>query len=77
MAEENAPEEAPQEPVKKYKYNLDLGPNRGSTVVKYTREEAAKVGLSDEDMVDGQDVGPVVETKAATPKNKAKHAANK
>lgn len=77
MAEETTPEEAPQEPEKKYKYNVDLGAHRGKTVQKFTREEAAKVGLSDEDMVDGQDVEPVAGTKAAVPKNKAKHAANK
>jgi len=74
-----ADEETPKGPVQKYKYNVDLGGNRGSTVQKFTREEAAKQGLSDEDMVDGQDVGPEpeAETKAKTPANKAKHAANK
>lgn len=66
-----------QEPVKKYKYNVDVGGNRGSTVQKFTREEAEKLGLSDEDMVDGQDVGAAPETKAKAPANKAKHAANK
>lgn len=80
MADEKvAAEETPKEPVKQYKYNVDVGGNRGSTVMKFTREEAAKQGLSDEDMVDGQDVNakPEADTKAKVPANKAKHAANK
>jgi hypothetical protein len=75
-----ADEEAVKAPVEKFKYNVELGGHRGSTVQKFTREEAAKLGLSDEDMVDGQNVGAVApepETKAKTPANKAKHAANK
>lgn len=76
MAEEA---EVPKGPVAKYKYHVDLGAHRGQTVQKFTREEAAKLGLSDEDMVDGQDVmpEPVAATKAKAPANKAKHAANK
>lgn len=72
-----ADEETPKGPVEKFKYNVELDGHRGSTVQKFTREEAAKLGLSDEDMVDGQDVGPVADTKAKAPANKAKHAANK
>lgn len=73
-----ADEETPKGPVEKYKYNVELDGHRGSTVQKFTREEAAKLGLSDEDMVDGQDVGAApAETKAKAPANKAKHAANK
>jgi hypothetical protein len=79
MAEENVDETASNEPVKKYKYNIDLGGNRGTTVQKFTREEADKQGLTDEDMVDGQDVGAAAESepKAKTPANKSKPASNK
>lgn len=73
-----ADEETPKGPVEKFKYNVELDGHRGSTVMKFTREEAAKQGLSDEDMVDGQDVGAAsADTKVKTPANKAKHAANK
>lgn len=76
-------------PVEKFKYNVKLEGNRGSTVMKFTEEEAEKRGLTNDDKVDGEailppepdeptevDEEPVTATKAKAPANKRKTTAD-
>lgn len=79
MAENTTEEQTskPEEDRTLRKYNVDLGDNRGSTVMKLTAKDAEKRGLSDADLVDGQEA-PAADTKAkAASANKAKGASNK
>lgn len=67
-------------PAPKYKYNVNLGGNRGWTVMKFTREEAGLKGLADADMIEGQEIveeTPEPEPKAKAPANKSKTASDK
>lgn len=87
MEEQETQEEGP---TPKFKYNVDMGGNRGTTVMKFTEEEAEKRGLSGDDKVDGQEIlpaeqdepeeveeTPVTGSKAKTAANKRKTASDK
>ncbi len=72
QTEENTPEEGASVTRR---YNVDLGGNRGKTVMKLNAKHAEERGLTDADLVEGEEPQPSTKSKASS--NKAKSASNK
>jgi hypothetical protein len=53
--QDDEPQEV-EKPAEQFKYNVKLDGHRGSTVMKFTEEEAAVHGLTDADKVDSKPV---------------------